>query len=83
MADDILRIEFTTEGTHISLNKESMNLALNSQEGYAQALSALSLLNIFVDSKRFDKEMKKFVKTSDIEKLERNLSLLEERRSIH
>ena len=48
MADDILRIEFTTEGTHISLNKESMNLALNSQEGYAQALSALSLLNIFV-----------------------------------
>jgi hypothetical protein len=83
MADDILKIEFSTEGTHIFLNKEIMHLVLKSKEGYAQALSALSLLNIFVDSKRFDKEMKKFVKTSDIEKLERNLSLLEERSSIH
>ncbi len=28
MVDDILRIEFTTEGTHIALNKEIMNLAI-------------------------------------------------------
>jgi hypothetical protein len=53
-----------------------MHLALKSKESYAQALSALSLLNIFVDSKKFDKEMKKFVKTFDIEKLEKNLALL-------
>ena len=46
-------------------------------------LSALSLLNIFVDDKRFEEEIRNFAKNFDIEKLERNLALLEEKPSIH
>ena len=79
----LLKIEFTTQGTHISFNKEGMNFTLNSEENHIQALSALSLLNIFVDSKGFEKEMKKFAKTFDIETLESKLALLEDRSSIH
>ena len=79
----LLKIEFTLEGTHIGLNKELMNAVLNSEESHIQALSALSLLNIFVESKRFEKEIKKFAKTFDIETLESNLELLEDRSSIH
>jgi hypothetical protein len=80
----LLKLEFTIEGTHIALNKETIGIASNSEKReYSQALSALSLLNIFVDDKRFEEEMKKFAKTFDIEKLERNLALLEEKSSIH
>lgn len=75
----LLKLEFTTEGTHIALNKETIGIA----RGYSEALSALSLLNIFVDDKRFEEEIKKFAKTFDIEKLESNLAFLEEKPSIH
>ena len=79
----LLKIEFTTEGMEIFLNKEWMKVSESSAEGRFQAVSVLTLLNILVDSERFEKEIRNFAKSFDIQKLEKNLALWENKASIH
>jgi len=75
----LLKIEFTTTGGKLEVNKEGIGEALNNPETHVTAIALLTLLNYFVDKETFLKGMKKTSKdiNKTLEKLEHHLAMIE------
>jgi len=73
-----LKIEFTTTGGKLEVNKEAISDALNNPETHMTGIALLTLLNYFVDKETFLKEMKKTSKdiNKTLEKLEHHLAII-------
>jgi len=75
----LLKIEFTTTGGKLEVNKEAISDALNEPETHVTAIALLTLLEYFVDKETFLKGMKKTAKDIEktLEKLDQHLAMVE------
>jgi len=75
----LLKIEFTTTGGKLEVNKKGISDALSCDDTHVTAIALLTLLDYFVDKGTFLKGMKKTAKNLDqtIDRLEQNLAMFE------
>jgi hypothetical protein len=73
----LLKIEFTSTGGKIEINKEGIGDILNNPDTHVTAIGLLTLLDYFVDKETFLKGMKKTSKNLDqtINRLEQHLAM--------
>lgn len=74
----LLKIEFTTTGGKLEVNKEAISDALNHPNTHVTGIALLTLLNYFVDKETFLKGMKKTAKdvNKTLENLEHHLAMI-------
>ena len=75
----LLKLEFTSTGGKIEVNKEGISDILNNPDTHVTAIALLTLLDYFVDKETFLKGMKKTSKNLDqtINRLEQHLAMFE------
>jgi hypothetical protein len=75
----LLKIEFTTTGGKLEINKDGISDILNNPDTRVTAIGLLTLLDYFMDKDTFLKGMKKTSKNLDqtINRLEQNLAMFE------